>query len=46
MGVDSPQVGWAGAHSTCYGDSFGGIVAQLGESPRRGLATVLLNPIR
>ena len=42
MGVDSPQVRWAGAHSTCYGDSFGGIVTQLGESPRRGLAAVLL----
>ena len=42
MGVDSPQVRWAGARSTCYGDSFGGIVTQLGESPRRGLAAVLL----
>lgn len=42
MGVDSPQVRWAGEHSPCYRDSCGGMVTWLGVSPRRALATVLL----
>lgn len=49
-GTDSPpeerggdratQVRWAGADSTCYGDSFGCTVTQLRETPRRDFASV------